>query len=36
VEEVGENAYEFTSKRAREASDKYGVMSVSLLARKES
>ena len=30
-----ENPYEFISQRARKASAKYGVKSVSLLARKE-
>jgi arsenite methyltransferase len=35
VEEVKENPYQFISKRARDASAKYGVKSVSLLARKE-
>jgi ubiquinone/menaquinone biosynthesis C-methylase UbiE len=34
VEEVRENAYEFLTEHALEACDKYGVVSVSLLARK--
>jgi arsenite methyltransferase len=34
VEEIRENPYEFISDQAIEASDKYGVKSVSLLARK--
>jgi SAM-dependent methyltransferase len=35
IELVRQNPYEFISQRAREASAKYGVKSVSLLARKE-
>jgi arsenite methyltransferase len=35
VEQVRQNPYEFISPRARRASAKYGVKSVSLLARKE-
>jgi arsenite methyltransferase len=35
IEDVRRNPYEFISQRAREASAKYGVKSVSLLARKE-
>ena len=35
IEQVRDNPYEFISQRAREASAKYGVKSVSLLARKE-
>jgi arsenite methyltransferase len=35
IVEVKENHYEFVSQRARNASAKYGVKSVSLLARKE-
>jgi arsenite methyltransferase len=35
IGEVKENPYEFISQRARNASAKYGVKSVSLLARKE-
>jgi arsenite methyltransferase len=35
IETVRRNAYEFISERARRASAKYGVKSVSLLARKE-
>jgi ubiquinone/menaquinone biosynthesis C-methylase UbiE len=35
IEEFRENPYEFISQRARNASAKYGVKSVSLLARKE-
>jgi arsenite methyltransferase len=35
IEEVRENPYEFISERARNASAKYGVKSVSLLARRE-
>jgi arsenite methyltransferase len=35
IVEVKENPYEFISQRARNASAKYGVKSVSLLARKE-
>ena len=35
IEELRENPYEFISQRARNASAKYGVKSVSLLARKE-
>jgi hypothetical protein len=31
---VRENPYEFISERARDASVKYGVKSISLLARK--
>jgi arsenite methyltransferase len=34
IEEIRENPYEFISERARNASAKYGVMSVSLLAVK--
>ena len=34
IEELRENPYEFISERARNASAKYGVKSVSLLARK--
>jgi arsenite methyltransferase len=34
IEEVRENPYKFISERARDASDKYGVKSVSLLAVK--
>lgn len=34
LEEVRENAYQFISEQARDASAKYGVKSVSLLARK--
>jgi len=34
IEELRENPYEFISERARNASDKYGVKSVSLLAVK--
>lgn len=35
IEEIRRNPYEFISERARDASAKYGVKSVSLLARKE-
>jgi arsenite methyltransferase len=35
IEEIRNNPYEFISGRARDASAKYGVKSVSLLARKE-
>jgi ubiquinone/menaquinone biosynthesis C-methylase UbiE len=35
IEDVRRNPYEFISERARDASAKYGVKSVSLLARKE-
>jgi arsenite methyltransferase len=35
IEEVRRNPYEFVSERARDASAKYGVKSVSLLARRE-
>jgi arsenite methyltransferase len=35
VEDIRRNPYEFISQRARDASVKYGVKSVSLLARKE-
>jgi arsenite methyltransferase len=35
VEQIRRNPYEFISPRARRASDKYGVKSISLLARKE-
>jgi arsenite methyltransferase len=35
VEDIRSNPYEFISPRARDASAKYGVKSVSLLARKE-
>ena len=34
MEEVRENDYEFLTERALQACDKYGVISVSLLARK--
>ena len=34
IEEVRENPYHFISERARDASEKYGVKSVSLLARR--
>jgi arsenite methyltransferase len=34
IEEIRENPYEFSSDRARDASRKYGVKSVSLLARR--
>jgi ubiquinone/menaquinone biosynthesis C-methylase UbiE len=34
IEELRENPYEFISERARNASQKYGVKSVSILARK--
>jgi ubiquinone/menaquinone biosynthesis C-methylase UbiE len=34
VEEVRENAYEFLTERALQACDKYGVVSVSLVARR--
>jgi arsenite methyltransferase len=34
IERIRENPYEFISERARNASEKYGVKSVSLLARK--
>jgi arsenite methyltransferase len=34
IEEIRDNPYEFISERARDASEKYGVKSVSLLARK--
>lgn len=34
IEQIRANRYEFTSKRARDASDKYGVKSISLLAGK--
>jgi arsenite methyltransferase len=34
IEQIRENPYEFISDRARDASQKYGVKSVSLLARK--
>lgn len=36
IEEIRENPYEFISERARNASAKYGVKSVSLVARKPS
>jgi arsenite methyltransferase len=36
IEEIRENPYEFISDRARNASEKYGVKSVSLLAMKPS
>ena len=36
IEQIRRNPYEFISQRARNASAKYGVKSVSLLARKES
>jgi arsenite methyltransferase len=35
IEAITENPYEFISERARDASTKYGVKSVSVLARKE-
>jgi arsenite methyltransferase len=35
IEAIRENPYEFISERARDASTKYGVKSVSVLARKE-
>ena len=35
IEAITENPYEFISARARDASTKYGVKSVSVLARKE-
>jgi arsenite methyltransferase len=35
IDEIKPNPYEFISERARDASTKYGVKSVSLLARKE-
>ena len=35
MEEVRENAYEFLTERALEACAKYGVVSVTLLARRE-
>jgi arsenite methyltransferase len=35
IEDIRRNPYEFISKRARDASAKYGVESVSVLARKE-
>ena len=35
IDEIKPNPYEFISERARDASAKYGVKSVSLLARKE-
>ena len=35
IEAIKDNPYEFISERARDASAKYGVKSVSLLARKE-
>jgi SAM-dependent methyltransferase len=34
IEEVRENEYEFLTEHALEACDKYGVVSVSLVARK--
>jgi ubiquinone/menaquinone biosynthesis C-methylase UbiE len=34
IEQIRDNPYEFISERARDASAKYGVKSVSLLARK--
>ena len=34
IEDLRENPYEFISDRARDASEKYGVKSISLLARK--
>jgi hypothetical protein len=34
IEQIRDNPYEFISDRARNASDKYGVKSVSLLAIK--
>jgi len=36
IEDISRNRYEFITERARNASVKYGVKSVSLLARKES
>jgi SAM-dependent methyltransferase len=36
IEDIRRNPYEFISDRARDASAKYGVKSISLLARKES
>ena len=36
IEQIRENPYEFISDRARDASEKYGVKSVSLLAIKAS
>ena len=35
IEDIKTNPYEFISDRARNASAKYGVKSISLLARKE-
>jgi arsenite methyltransferase len=35
IEQIRQNPYQFISERARDASAKYGVKSVSLLARKE-
>ena len=35
IEEIRDNPYEFISERARDASKKYGVKSVSLLAVKQ-
>jgi ubiquinone/menaquinone biosynthesis C-methylase UbiE len=35
IEAIRENPYEFITERARDASTKYGVKSVSVLARKE-
>jgi len=35
IQDIRSNPYEFISERAREASAKYGVKSISLLARKE-
>ena len=35
IEQIRDNPYEFISQRARDASAKYGVKSVTLLARKE-
>jgi arsenite methyltransferase len=35
IEEIRENPYRFISERAQNASEKYGVKSVSVLARKE-
>jgi arsenite methyltransferase len=34
IQEIRDNPYEFISQRAKEASAKYGVKSVSLLAEK--
>jgi arsenite methyltransferase len=35
IEQIKDNPYEFISQRARDAGAKYGVKSISLLARKE-